>query len=374
MTQLTIRNISDHPRRGFATAEYTPGKKPLPDGALVARGPGGAEFPAQLDPHPHDAARRVLAVLVDRDVPAHGANPPVLTLQPGAAGLPGPWPRVEVEPTGFRLVNDRLNVWVNLGALNGEPWFAGAASSVQLSDDFFHRLEMLDAINAIWDWRHDPEKRLQLDRIRLWRAAWDPDPCLDVELFETPFRMGVSAEGPARATATLESEPFDYASRDPDGTPRRFRCTLYRTFSLYRDADFVHEHLYVRGVPEGKAGAGEVRLSFTARYFLYMGMGIRPLITHFADIPDWLAVSYPQHPLHGYGFATNVHADPIRNPHPGYPHPTHDHNSFSWELGAGNDVHCVHLFRCAPAGEMVEATGRAWYCHIYHPLTAELSL
>lgn len=379
---LTLRNPSDYPRRGPVSVPWKPihDRTGIPPGSLVLTDQHGTELAAQVDPvDPSDPSRARLVFLPYREV------------EPGAedysracgsvsvhlgtpAALPGLQPWVDVEPTGFNLRNGVLDVYVSYGADQGRPYFAGAANSVQL-----HGLDVLDGISSYNGWEnHEPEKRcMQVDRLCLARPAWLGGPPYQyVYLADQPYDLVHTSQGPVRATATIASPPFHYDYGDPvSGRTGRMVCRFFRVLSVYHAGNCVADELYVRAVPEhGEPGARGTDLVFSARYFAFMNMGLgnRRRMTHHEHIPDWFTISLSQEPpLHGYSFATDVHAKPIATPHPGFP-AKKPHLSYSWELGAGRGASCLHLFQCGPHQDQVDNAGRAWYNHVYKPLLATL--
>jgi hypothetical protein len=377
---LSILNPSDHPRSGWVDTAWQPIQKATkidPD-KLVVLGPGGNPLRAQVDKvDPKDPERARLVFLLDRTVDAgredYSHESGTVTLSETATPTQFEHPaKAQVQPgVGFRLENSRLNVWFNLGNHDGMPWFAGAASSVLLDGQ-----EVLDAFADDF-MGHDLEKRcMQVDRICLSRPAWEWTACQEERLYARPYEVVSSNSGPVRATVTIASTPFDYTFWDPQREKAcRYEARLYRVLSLYVDATYIIEDLYLRAVPrDSDTGTRPIHLSFTARYFCYMEMGFEPRITHYAHIPDWLAIGSQWDPYQGYGFATDVHAEGVVNPVPDVPFPDEyrQARTYSWELGVGTGARCLHLFRFGSPDSLAEETGRAWYYHVYQPLGARL--
>lgn len=75
----------------------------------------------------------------------------------------------------------------------------------------------------------------------------------------------------------------------------------------------------------------------------------------------------------GYGFATDVHAGPVANPHPGFPDADRRHRTFSWELYPSTHATCLHLFMHDGRRWFDDRIGRAWYEQLYRPLVARLT-
>jgi len=378
--KLALQNPSEYPRGGFVSTPW----KPLQDAGigrddLVLRYRQGTPLRAQIDDvEPGDSNRAVLVFELDGDV---GPGPDDYSQSSGYVTLgQGPRPPVEGGPSlevaaeGFKLINERLDIWFNSapGDAHGRGWRAGSASSVQLD-----RVEILDNFQALGGWQgHDDEKRLQIDRIRLGRAPWDEEEYQDEILIDKPYEVISRSAGPVRASVTLASQPFPYPYREPGSSrAQSLRCRFYRTISLYRGADYLVEDLYLKGEPLNAAPGATtaVPLAFKARYFLYMDLGLLPNIAQFAHIPDWLSLGCDFLPWQGYGFATDVHAGSVTNPHPGFlGPPDRADRSFSWEIGSSKAAKCVHLFRRCRPRDLADAAGRAWYLQVLKPLRAAL--
>ncbi|HYE98494.1 MAG TPA: hypothetical protein VEJ18_06250, partial [Planctomycetota bacterium] len=296
---------------------------------LVVRDSAGDILPSQVDRiDPEDPSRDLLVFDLRRPLAPgdehYETASDFVTIERGGALAPGAGDlQVYVDeeggvPTGFKLLNGRLEAWFKLVPepwADGRDWFAGSAYSVQLD-----RREVLDAFPMSW-WGHDPEKRSMLvDYITLPQQGREPEPSFRFDLFTQSYRIvpRTILRGPVRAGLTIASQPFVYDYRDPaTGRPQRLTCELFRTLTLPRRVNFVKEDMFIRARPEGGGdGAGTVALSFTAHYFSYMQMGKLPRIFHLPSVPDWFAISSLFDPFQGYGFATNAHASPIKNPHP----------------------------------------------------------
>lgn len=376
MLKLIVSNPSDFPRNGPVSVPWRPifhATGILPE-QLVLRDYRGTRLPAQVDPiDPRDPGRDVLTFFLHDAIPpgadGRGDVSAVVEVRTGAhAGhAEGAGPRAGFFDEGVRLANGRLDVWISLDGLDGRPWYAGAATSVALDG-----LEMLDALRGYWLWTaHDPEKRcMQIDRVRLQGPEGEEWP-----VFDTRYEVLSCSDGPVRAVVALATAPFAAGGVDPaSGRPRSVRCRLYRVISLDHDADYLAEEVRLEGIPEaGDEGGGPADLAFTARYFAYMDMGLEPAITHFAHNPSWFTISYPEQPHQGYGFATGAQVRHLANPHPGFPLADQEHRSFSWEVGPGSAIRCLHLFQRGSREELAARTGHEWYLQIYEPLRATLS-
>jgi len=394
--KLNIRNPSSWPRRGYVAIPWQPiaRRLDLASPHLDLRGPTGTSLAAQIDVvDPADRERDTLVILLDREVPPgsddysqvvaqveiKGGPPAAAGLAPQTAPAIGPEHPPADPPRGFKLANGKLEIWFNLLADTGDPsrnWFAGCATSVVVENG-----EMLDAFRqALFGWKgHDPEKRcLQIDRIRLPLCAWDERPHRDELMFNRPYTLLSQSAGPVRTSAAIASAPFSYRYRDPvTDKDHDLECRLHRIISVYRDSDYLMEELSVRGMPvTGGPGARPVKLRFAARYFAQMDMGLQPQLTRFWQVPDWFSVSCGWPPLQGYGFATDMHTTEFNNPPGDYyaADPGRRCRAFSWELGAGSTVNCLHLFKHGGHEELSRHAGHAWYEHIYKPLRAELAI
>ncbi len=180
--------------------------------------------------------------------------------------------------------------------------------------------------------------------------------------------------GSVRASLTIASEPFDYPYTDPltEGT-HHMECRLYRSLSLYANADYLLEELWVKGqLSENKS----VDLYFTSQYFADMDIGYFPKEYQFPGIPDWFAVGRPydllEAPHPGYGFATDVHTASFTHPHPDFPDKSKDYRTFSWSLQPSKAAKCLHLFMWGNPGGFDDRAGQYWYELIYKSLKASL--
>ncbi|HEU4560777.1 MAG TPA: hypothetical protein VFS20_23195 [Longimicrobium sp.] len=379
--KLCVRNPSPYPRAGAVVTGWEPiAARGLAPGSLVVRDENKRELAAQVDLiDPADPARASLAfVLEDSAKPGQedygGPASTFVTLEAGSAQQRPDAASVHHAGTGVRLCNSRIEVFISLGPHDGQPYFAGAATSVVVDvRDQPHimrdRLEILDAHRGlITILGHDPEKRcMQIDRLRIALPL-----CDDVDLFSRPYELVSSSAGPVHATATIATDKFTVCYVDPlSQRPVVLdECRLYRVFRLFADSACVVEQLYLTAKHDAKRTAP---LHFSARYFARMDMGLYPTIIHRPHVPDWLAISCESSPHMGYGFATSAHSDPVLNPHPWFPgSPEEKLRCFSWELGVSSNVTCVHLFAFCSPGELEDRTGQAWYTVVFKPLAATL--
>jgi hypothetical protein len=249
-------------------------------------------------------------------------------------------------------------------------WQRGAFTSIRHCD-----LEMLDAFQAQKGGEaHDPEKRLQIDRLLLPNPPWMKTGAQEVVLFQQPWTyvcQSAGKEPPVRMFITIRSSEFKY-----DIGPASYRCNLYRVISVYKHADVIVEDLYVRG----RAGAGEtVDLDFSPHYFMKMRLAVGraswPVRLQFLpQITDWFALGSHDWPYAGYGFASDAPYRRVENPPPDHPDPS-ERNAFGWSLDRAKSFRCLHLFKQwgRPAEEVAHETGRRWYDFIYAPAYGEVT-
>jgi hypothetical protein len=384
--KLAVSNASPYQRRGYVATPWQPilqrAKREELDG-VVLRDDAGTPLPAQVDRvDPSDPSLDTLVFSLAKPVRAGRENysdvSTYVTLDKGepakyGEGQPG-LQATGPNPREIVLTNSNLRVTFNLSST---PWlshpscYAGAATSVhfQQTGNPHDWTEMLDPFQQDW-YAHDMEKRcMQIDELQVFRAPWGESPYEQVRLFDQPYELIARSSGPVRASITIASEEFDVSYFDGLTAKRRdLTCRLYRVISLYADAHYVLEELFVRGRTAERAKS--LSLYFAARYFMYMWLGHDRRIYRFTQIPDWFALgSGPAwRPFPGYGFATDVHASPVSNPHPGFPHPDLEDRTFSWALKPSQLARCVHLFmRDQPEG-FDARTGRCWYEVLYKPL------
>lgn len=264
----------------------------------------------------------------------------------------------------------RVEMWSNRMRLHihlpKEPtkYQGGAMTSIQLDDR-----EMLDPIRAeLGPHDHDPEKRLQADRVRVANPPWSEAPWTEYPVYKEAWTCVNADSGPVRAFANLRSSPFTVAH---DGSS--FECHLHRVISIFHDVDYIIDDLYVTGRPSGKENEPPVQISFAAHYFLKMNFSVFPEITRVPQIPDWFSIGAGVSPWPGYGFAASVPCGRIDNPPSDYPNERSEHSAFSWELAFAREACCVHLFkRKTPASVVADETGRVWFDLIFKPVQAKI--
>lgn len=329
------------------------------------------ELPARFDEDVSDASATVHLDL-DRSPPEGWSE-----------DLPGS-PRAEATGNGVRLVNERLTVWFNLSAVLDphrpeDAWYAGAATSIQLRG-----VEILDS-NEHPLWHHLEKRALQVATIELPAGG---GLSLTMPLFDRDYELLATGSGPVRCWLTAASAAFPYPVLGSDGRRLSSRaCRLIRILSLYAGADHLDEELFLEET--GGSGAEvDGGLEFVARYFSFLHIG--PFtVSQFPGVPDWFALSARMRPFHGYGFATNLHAEAVASPDPGYPLVDRRHQTLSWRLFPGRWAFCVHAFtrfvpedretglpwdqaevqnREAARRAAEDRAGRLWYEAVYKPL------
>jgi hypothetical protein len=393
-----------HPNRKTAKVHLDPEQ-------LVLLDDSNTPLPFQIDQiDPNDSSSKTLSFALnkwlepgDNDY-SHSTGTVVVAEGRGVSPL-GIDPKLDVyipenSERGVKLINSRLEVWLNLIPDLKEDWraenpvYAGAATSVQLDGT-----EILD-YNVANIWGHDPEKRcMQLDYIKLPCPSWDIKLYQRVDMFNRRYRIISKSIGPVRVNVTVESDPFDHEYWDPFiGEMRQLSCNLYRVISLFASTkhipvDYILEELFVKGVPkDGGEKVGSVNLFFIPNYFTYLN-ALKLHSSHLEDVPDWFTVGSLARPFNGYSFATDVHVNSLSYPHPGFEKRDNEGNSFSWQLCPTRSARALHLFmRFKPSDEaspvdwkfiqlegqksleakhyFEDRTGRAWYESIYKPLAA----
>lgn len=281
----------------------------------------------------------------------------------------------------IKLINSRLNVCINLAPApwdDDRNWYAGSSNTVQLDSK-----EILDDFSQSW-WGHDEEKRcMQVDQLRLWPPHMETTLDQEVTLVNQPYALITKSSGAIRASATIASKPFDYSYFDQaTQSACMLSCQLYRILSLYNGGDYILEELYIKGKRNGTNTEDVVSPVFMARYFTHMVLGHEPCLYQFANVPDWFAIGQPNghpywEPHPGYGFATDVHASPIRYFHRDTnfsPEAQENEKRLSWYTFPSKQAKCLHLFMRGKPDGFDSRTGDYWYRYIYQPLTATLSI
>jgi hypothetical protein len=380
--RLLIRNPSFNWQKGHLAVKWQdiPANDILPQKVVAYNASGDKLFTQYDRVDPHDPARAVLLFITDNyikpDSESQWPDSAVVTLGEGEQEAQD-WPRLEVhevkgQERAVKLINNRLELYFSLVAAPGDDernWYAGSATSVRLDGE-----EILDAFRAQFNWMdHDPEKRcMQIDQVRLSHPAWEEDQ--ESSIIDQNYSLISQSRGPVRASITVASPSFKYSYRDIfTGKHNSLEWKLFRVISLYKDADYIIEELYVKAVPEKEIpGLDTLDLYFTARYFNYMDMGLDARLFRYPHIPDWFAFACRHSPFQGYGFATDVHTSYVNLPHPAFPDPENEHKSFSFELGSSKKATCLHLFKRSRPRELESETGKSWDRYIYQPLKAEI--
>ncbi len=380
--RLAVFNPSPYARRGTVSVPWPSiTSAPPPDDIAVTM--KGKPLRAQIErSDPDDRQRDLLVFAVDDDLAPgdeHYQNRSAEVVVSEGDGRQEP-PRQHVEPiaTGVKFVNSILDAWLST-VCEGEcgQFFGGAFTSIQVN-----KTEFLDANQAYNSWvnpqaekahwmDHDPEKRLQLDVVRVWRSPWGAGKVYqDEPLFRYGHRILAYGNGPVRSWVTVASPPFPYEHIDLDGRSRVLTCRFCRCISIEGDSDALLENMWLTA--ESEEGKGVYYLTFVARYFMYIDMGLRADVVHHPMIPDWFSVSavdFPPQPA--YAFSTDVHAANIYNPPPTFAQPGRYHRGFAWSLGPGRQVTAIHIFKLWQGRDsMADVAGKAWYSTIYKPLQA----
>jgi hypothetical protein len=396
MSFLRVFNPSDYCRNGPVTTPWQPIEKSmeLSSGRLAVYDESGTRLRMQID---RAAGRDELSFLLESSIPSRDEHYqlPAAFVDFREEDSPNPFPS-QPEPVvldnGFKLRNERLEIWFNLVPTvpeygPGLDWFAGCATSVQLDGR-----EVLD---DNWWLEHDREKRvLQVDKLILPRPAWSTEAVQEVPLFRTPFQVVATSAGPVRSTVAIVSDPFAYDYADlATRQSRRLACRFHRVLSLYAGADYLVEEMWLEAHTE--EGGEPIPLQFQASYFHYTNWSGGLVISRFENVPDWFAVTSRARRFFGYGFATDVHAYSPVSPAPNFPNPEKAGNSLSWSLHPCKRARCLHAFlqfqpddSSLPDGmTLLEAehakalsairanesrAGHDWYETIYKPLMARV--
>jgi hypothetical protein len=399
---LRVCNPSDYERAGFVTMHC---QELLDSGAvqpgeldrLALHDTQGNPVAFQIDPiatkklDPQNLSRAVLAFHVPKRLPPgrddyssdsgyvvkvsdRPSVRPVLDdrLKIGKVEVEG-FPIQQVELINSQLVvSFDLRPWSDPKDVTGTWWYSGSATSVRREGQ-----EML----AIWncrDWmEHDREKRcMQIDRVRVERHPdVETSTPQEFSLFDRPYELISESSGPVRVSITIASVPFDYGCYDWSTKRCCLECRLFRVISLYANADYVLEELFVEGRPNGPdCGSKTPDLSFSAHYFACMDMGKNPQTYQFGGVPDWFAVGRPEgYYRPGYGFACDAHVcGPLKRPAPDYHDTEKAHKTFSWQLRPCTKATCLHLLMNGAPGGFDGWTGHSWYEVVYKPLKARL--
>jgi hypothetical protein len=381
---LTLRNASRHAREGYVITQWQPiaAQHQLDTDRLWAVRdqefpPRKWGMPAQVDRIvPDDRSRDQLVFRIDEPVKGgddedYRSDCGVRRLEESDVARPS-GPTATAAYSNVHLRNDKLELWINTSSnIFGETrhWFGGAVTSLKLE----HRFDVLDAIAARRGWppASDEVRCMQLDRVHLVRPPWDEDGSMDEPLYAKHWRCLGTTSGPVRATATLVCDPFRYTFKDMTQTKRHFTCEVYRTLSLFQGEEWILDDVWVNAKPDD--GGDAVDLWFSPRYFMMTQFTTGRSTFRFPSNPGWFAVTCPEDPLNGYGFATDSQAGALWNPPLDWPDRETKAWAFSWELGATRFARSAHIFRIGTnQNDMSDAAGRAWYELMYKPLRAEL--
>jgi len=395
--RLTLRNPSPYGREGIVVRQWQPVAKALgvrARGARVARELNPADARSDMVPlaaqvdrlDPRDRFHDQLVFRLDAKIPSGEEHYKKVSggvrVTSAAKNDPPGGATVEQFYTGVKFRNQHLEVWLNTSAdkhKKDDLFYGGAVTSVILYNQEFTRhvfnLEALDAITARGGGflRVHPEARaMQVDRIHLVRPPWDERGSFDVYPYKRPWRTVSVSVGPVRAVATIMSAPFKYRCKDAGGAEAVFRCNVYRAVSLYDNADWIGDEIWVkaRNMSTGKSQ----RLWFSARYFMMVHFTDLAMTFRYPDHPGWFCVNQPGDPWLGYAFATDAMAGAIWNPPLDYRDPYTEHRAYSWDLGATRTAHSFHKFRCKTDPlEMGHEAGWLWYDLAFKRIRATLA-
>jgi hypothetical protein len=393
---LTLRNPSPYGRRGFVIRQWQPVTKELGVRARSARvarevtpgDPRTALVPlaAQVDRlDPRDRFHDQLVFKLDRAIPAGDEHYRSISgkvqITAADANEPPAGATVERFYTGVKLRNQHLEVWLNTAAnkhRSDDLFYGGAVTSVVLQNQEFtgrrYDIEALDAITARGGaFPPHPEARaMQIDKVHLVRPPWDDRRSVDFFPFKEPWRIVATSSGPVRALVTIMSAPFEFRSREFEGPDRVFRCNVYRAVSLYDDADWIADEIWVKA-RELSSGKSQ-RLWFTARYFMMVHFTDEKWTFRYPDHPGWFAIDQKGDPWLGYAFATDAMSGAIWNPPLDYRDPETEVRAYSWDLGTTRTAHCFHKFRCKTDPlQMGHEAGWMWYDLAFKRIRATLA-
>jgi hypothetical protein len=281
-------------------------------------------------------------------------------------------PCVDALPDGVKLRtrDENFKVWINTSADHDGygSWFAGAVTSIETGP-----IDLLDTAAHFKSWDPRINKRIQVDRFRLFCSALDEtQPWIDEYVFNKPWTTVATSEGPVRALATIRSAIFKVEMKEIGKPKQEIYCAMYRTFSIYRGDCRLHESMCVRRMlPDEKPGD---YLWFAPRYFMVMRLALAEPIRHFRypSHSGWFSLASSLYPYSAYGFSTNAHAGPIWNPPLDYKDDDEQSqdDAFMWDLSSTRMARAIHTL-AHHTNERVHANraGAAWYDDVYHPLS-----
>ncbi len=377
--KLFLSNPSAYARKGYVTTAWQPifEVTHISPEELVLSDKAGNLLWSQVDyVVPDDISTATLVFSLNEEVlPGYdlSMNSPLITIGRGKSlKLREDAPSLEIEKAKgqarrVKLINNRLEVVLELfpdPSNSYRDWFAGSASSVLLDGRQF-----LDEFNALLS-LSDYEKRcMQIDK--LFYADGQQISAL-AGIINRPYELISQSSGPIRATVTIASSIFNYNYSNPNtGKHISGKCRLYRTISMYNDAEYLVEELRLREVSAaGKDRKGYMNIPFGVRYFSYIDFGLDRY--RLNPVPEWLVMGSNWFPFPGYGFATNTAVRSFQNPHLSFPDNGNRHKTFSWELHPEQNAKCLHFFAHNSLDELQIAVGRVWYEVIKEPLTAHI--
>lgn len=263
------------------------------------------------------------------------------------------FPRLEVirgpndRPRGVKLASGKLTVWFNLipdPEDNNRNWYSGSATSVLLDNqemlEYFTNEYISDASKPYW-MCHDPEKRcMQIDKIQVRdnpENAWSKTQTHN--LFDQTYELISHSIGQVGVSITIASTPFSYNEGDKGN-----KCRLYRVISLFKDADYVLEELFVRKIdPKSGKSIKDGYLEFKAHYFTFMDLHFRPVPMEHPSQKLFAVISTCS-PYPAYGFMTlsNTSESGIEYPTTDFPEWLKKHRTFSWGISGCQYAECLH--------------------------------
>jgi hypothetical protein len=333
-------------------------KTKIPPEKLVLRDRFDNYVPAQVFQVDRDDPSHNFLLISLRDIPSEPEEVSKviksLSMEKGELTIQNRgFPRLEVilgpngQVRGVKLASGKLSVWFNLIPApedheNDWNWYAGSATSVLLNNqeemlEYFTNDYVSTASQPYW-MRHDPQKRcMQVDKIRVRdnpQNAWSEP----YNLFDRTYELISHSIGSVGVSITIASTPFSYNNGD-----KASQCRLYRIISLFKDADYLLEQLFVRktNINPGVT-ARDNYLEFKAHYFTFMDLHFRPIPMEHPSHKGFAMVScMPPYPA--YGFMSNTEQN-VNCPTEDFPEWPNKYKTFSWSLAGCQLAECMHRF------------------------------
>jgi hypothetical protein len=379
-TQIIVSNPSPHARSGLVVMPWQPVHKACGLAAdEVAVFHDGKELDTQVDRIDRGDHARDELVFFLKDTVCDGTDDyakACATLTIGRRMRRVAGPRADEKATGVKLVSEDevFKVWINTATdRDGHgTWFGGAITSVEAGP-----IDLLDSSAYFRSAKPRKNKRLQLDRIRLYRSPQDQTaPWQDEFVFNQAWEVVGVSRGRVRALTTIRSKPFPYTWSEKGQPQQTITCAVYRTFAIYSNDYRIFETTCVRQLADGKATKED--LWFVPRYFMLMRLALAQPIKSFRypSLPGWFSLSSRAYPYAGFAHATDSQAGPVWNPPLDYTDGDDDSedDAYMWELSATRKAYAVHMFFVQTGLERVtDAAGKAWYDVAYRPLRGSLA-